>query len=344
MALRGAPLRGKHTIPLKPLMSNTNHDQAQRPAPWLSCAPRKAREDSRTRFIDKETGMRFYPIPDPTGGLDLVVPGVTSLLSHDATPEELERLRRWREQELAKGRDPDAGRKRGTRVHARLEEYIRTGTLGPPDDEAGLYASGMERYLDSFENFLWSERPLVGDWDHVWTQAGYDVEEEDAGSPKVKARPLARVWSAIWGFAGTPDIIGKHRRHGLVLGDFKSSSRPYYRPARGARVPGHCRTGYLKYKKTVRQLCCYRVAVHETLGILPERLVIYVGLPSQGEAQQFWIDEREVDQETEAIKKTSLAFWSKQWLPAGCLPPPKRRDLDSAGGPAHSHKASAMAA
>lgn len=263
--------------------------------------------------------MRFYPIPDPHGGLDLVVPGVTSLLSHDMPPEEKQRLAEWRAREIAAGRDPNAGRDRGTAVHALLEAYIRTGEI-PSTGEVSDYASGMEQYLDAYDSFLWSERPLVDGWEHVWSHAGADVGEEGAAG---EDKPIARVWSARWGYAGTPDLIGKHRKRGLTLGDFKTSNCPYYRPS-GSRVPAYAKLGYQKYKKTVRQLCAYRLAIRETLDLEVDEIVIYVGLRKRGESQQFWVERREIEQETEALMRTASLFWSRPWLPSGCLPPEGR--------------------
>lgn len=260
--------------------------------------------------------MRFYPIPDPDGGLDLVVPGVTSMLSHDTPPEEKQRLAQWRAREIAAGRDPNAGRDRGTAVHAMLERYIRTGEV-PSGGEIGDYANGMEQYLDAYDGFLWSERPLVEGWSHVWSHAGTDVSDDGTTG---KDEPIARVWSARWGYAGTPDLIGKHRQRGLVLGDFKTSNCPYFRPS-GSRVPSYAKLGYQKYKKTVRQLCAYRIAIRETLNLEIDEIAIYVGLRKPGESQQFWVEAREIEQETETLMRIASQFWSRPWLPAGCLPP-----------------------
>jgi hypothetical protein len=274
------------------------HDANGIPA-WLSIAPRPS--SFGPRFICPETGLRFYAIPGPNGSL--AVPGVTSLLSADADPEEKQRLRNWQEKELREGRDPKAGAKRGTRTHSMLEAYIRTGVLEPRNDspeeaEAYAFAQGMERHLRHYDDFIWSEAPLRSGWEHVWSEA----DEEGVR--------LARVWSATWGVAGVPDLIGRHRRGLTILSDFKSSLRPYYRHS-GGPIPNHCRTGYLKFKKTTRQLCLYRLAVKETLGIDIDALQIIVGLPTPGESQMFFIRPHEIELETEKAKQQCVRFWNR---------------------------------
>jgi hypothetical protein len=253
--------------------------------------------DAHKRFTDPVSGLRFYPIPHPSGSGFLAVPGVTSVLGSEQTPEEAERLEAWRQRELAAGRDPNAGRERGTRVHALLEDVIRTGVASPGSEEDANFFSGMEAYIAAYDEFLWNERPLRSGWDHCWS------------APEGDPHRLARVWSPTWGYAGTPDLIAV--RNGVrVVGDFKTSNKPYFR-CHGTKVPKYQELGYKKYKKTVRQLCAYRLAIREVLGLETDALHIIVGLPEHGKAQQFWVQGPELEYETEQFKKMAVEFWRR---------------------------------
>jgi hypothetical protein len=249
------------------------------------------------RFIDPASGIRFYPIPAPESGGLIAVPGTTSILSSDQSPEDNAVLERWRVNELAAGRDPNAAREKGTRVHGALENYIR----GLPHDlkrEEDIAAySGMPKHLERYSEFLWNERPLVRGWEHCWS------------APKGHPDRLARVWSWLWGYAGTPDLIGRHRRGLTLLGDFKTSTQPYYRCS-GRQVPAWKQIGFKKYKKTVRQLCAYKLAVEELFDLRIDALQIIVGLPAPGESQMFYIQGPELELETETFKQMALKFWS----------------------------------
>ena len=286
------------TIP-HPLVASDELAGREGASLWSNIAPRPL--EFGPRFICPHTGLRFYSIPGGDG--NLAVPGATSLLSADADPEEKQRLRNWQARELAEGRDPEAGAKRGTRTHSLLENFVRTGVLEPWDDspeqrEAFNFAQGMERHLRHYDSFLWSEAPLRPNWNHVWSDADEDGVR------------LARVWSTRWGFAGVPDLIGRHRQGLTILSDFKTCARPYYRHS-GGPIPNHCRLGYLKYKKCVRQLCLYRLAVKETLGLDIDALQIIVGLPKPGEAQMFFIRPHEMELETEKAKQQAIRFWER---------------------------------
>jgi hypothetical protein len=341
---------------------------------WVAKGLRLSADSGYRRFIDPFSGIRYYPIPAPDGDGMIAVPGVTSILGVLSEPEEQQRLEEWRKGQLEQGLDPDSGRRRGSRVHARLESFIRTGDgsvilpaaaegLEPSplpstaalqvdlrramadghedvllarakdedllalvhdamngkdlaSDEAQLlqdlidscFYSGMEQYLEPYESFLWNERPLRSGWDHCWSAAPGEPDR------------LARVWSSVWGFSGTPDLIAQRRRGVVVLGDFKTSNKPYFRCS-GTKVPAHRDVGYKKYKKTVRQLCAYRIAIKETLGIDIHALQIIVGLPQPGRAQMFYIQGTELEIETENFKQAAVAFWSQF---SGCtVPDPK---------------------
>jgi hypothetical protein len=79
----------------------------------------------------------------------------------------------------------------------------------------------------------------------------------------------------------------------------------------GNKVPKHQELGFKKYKKTVRQLCAYRLAIKEILGLETDALHIIVGLPQEGKAQQFWVQGPELEYETEQFKKLAVDFWKR---------------------------------
>ena len=263
---------------------------------WTTRAPASLTPET-PRFTCTRTGIRLYFVPHPNGDGQLAVPGVTSILGSEQTPEEKERLAAWRQRELDAGRDPNARRDCGTRVHGLLEDLIRTGKAKPANQEDADFFSGMEAYIERYDEFLWNERPLRDGWEHCWS------------APESDPNRLARVWSPTWGFAGTPDLIAV--RNGVrVVGDFKTSSKPYFR-CHGSKVPKYQELGFKKYKKTVRQLCAYRLAIKEILGLETDALHIIVGLPEAGVAQQFWIQGPELEYETEQFKRLSVEFWQK---------------------------------
>lgn len=274
---------------------STSSSTVSAPSFWVAHASRAA---DHKRFIDPKSGIRFYPVE--VDGQWLALPGVTSLLGVLDTREDREFLVRWREQEIAAGRDPNAGRDRGTRVHAAIETYIRTGGPGPLSDGDLGFFRGMERHLDRFERFLWSERPLVSGWERCWSAPPGDPDR------------LARVISPTWGLAGTPDLIAQ-RRGMTVLGDYKTSTKPYYRCS-GNQVPAHKAVGFKKYRKTVRQLIAYTLAIEETLpGVRVDLLQIFVALPEPGNVQSFFIQRGSVEfeRELEVVKQASFRFWTE---------------------------------
>jgi hypothetical protein len=263
---------------------------------WLKDAPPST---TPRRFIDPASGIRFYPIPAPNGKGLVAVPGTTSVLSSSQTTEERDVLERWRARELQAGRDPNAARERGTRVHGALENYIRGLPPGlEREDDLDVF-SGMTQHLDSYSEFLWNERPLIDGWEHCWSAPAGDPDR------------LARVWSWLWGYAGTPDLIGRHRRGLTILGDFKTSNQPYYRCS-GKQVPAWKQTGYKKFRKTVRQLCAYKLAAEEMLDVRIDALQIIVGLPQRGESQMFYIQGPDLELETENFKQLAIQFWQER--------------------------------
>lgn len=257
------------------------------------------RSDDGPRFICPQTGIRFYGVPSKLGEGEIALPGVTSVLGSQDTPEDKQRLKEWRQREIEKGRDPDAGRERGTRVHGLLERFILGEHPTPEIEDDIPFYEGMKSKLVDYEEFLWSEKPLISGWDHVWS-----------GPPSDKRR-IARVWSEIWGAAGTPDILGRLKNRRYVLADFKTSNQPYFRPTRNY-VPHYRQVGYKKYKKTVRQMCAYSLMVKEVLDIDVDEFHIIVGLGKADDAQSFWIDPSEIARETENFKQLCARFWQQQ--------------------------------
>lgn len=267
--------------------------------PWYPLARTLRRSDDGPRFICPHTGIRFYGVPSKRGDAEIALPGVTSVLGAQDTAEDKQRLKEWREREIQQGRNPDEGRERGTRVHSLLERFI-LGERPEPENKADIpFYEGMRTKLGDYEEFLWSEKPLISGWEHVWS------------GPPSDPRRLARVWSEIWGAAGTPDIIGRLKNRKYALADFKTSNQPYFRPTRN-HVPRHRVTGYKKYKKTVRQMCAYSLLIKETLNIEIEEFQIIVGLRAIDEAQSFWIDSSEIARETETVKQLCARFWEQQ--------------------------------
>jgi hypothetical protein len=253
------------------------------------------------RFVCPASGVRFYGV-EAADGRELAVPGVTSVLGVDASDEDRRRLEDWRLKEIAEGRDPKAGANRGTACHALLEDHIRGLPFLPEEQEewgeVHRYSSGMEKHLLPYKQFLWNERPLVTGWDRCWSK------------PDANGKRLARVWSERWGFAGTPDLLARRHNNLLILGDFKTSTKPYYRCS-GSRVPQWKLGGYLKYKKTVKQLCAYKLAFEEMFDVKIDYLQIIVGLPEIGQSQMFFIRKVEMETETELFKRACVRFWQK---------------------------------
>jgi hypothetical protein len=259
----------------------------------------KLAPDKIARFHCSKTGLRMYPIPDPRGldyGL-LAVPGVTSVLGALSPAADKQRLENWRAREVAAGRDPEAGSKRGTLVHELLEGRVLGRSLRSDNLTIAQFAQGMDAGFEEFDSFLWSEKPLIRGWEHCWNTS--DESHPDR---------LARVWSTEWGISGTPDLIGV-RNGKNVLSDFKTSSKLYFQPKHGEPVPYNQKFPYMKYKKCVAQLCMYSLAIEETLGLSIDELEIRVGTPEQSQILQ--VSEMEYRRELENAKKSCVQFWER---------------------------------
>lgn len=279
---------------------------------WLTAAHRVPKAQFK-RHITNVYGreLRVYPCPLPESDELVLLPGATSILSATAPPKDNETLERWRLKEIAAGRDPKEGANRGSIVHALLEHRVRgmrlpsevkvEDTVHTVTDRHMAFYNGMWEHIKDFDHFVWNEEPLMyGDrWGHVWSTP--DRDDPDC---------LARVWSTAWGFAGTPDLLSFcKQRSGHVLSDFKTSKEPYYQPVGGSPVPSGCGYGFKKYKKTVRQLCLYDLAIQETLGLEVCDYQIVVGTPTG--TQSLWVPAYERRQEMETAKRLCMRFWEE---------------------------------
>jgi hypothetical protein len=188
-------------------------------------------------------------------------PSVTTVLSATESAASKASLKKW----LAANPNNDAAY-RGSHIHECCENYIR-GLPVEPIEEYADYWYGIAEWLDHFDEFYWSERPLRPDWNNL--------KAPDSSS-------LAFVWSDEYGYAGTPDLIGM--MGGVsVIADFKTSTSPYRTrfPEQGDRA-GY--GGFRKYQKVAQQLAAYRLAMAERTGFKCEAGLVIVSTPetSQG--------------------------------------------------------------
>jgi hypothetical protein len=100
------------------------------------------------------------------------------------------------------------------------------------------------------------------------------------------ADEVARVWGAdeegrAW--AGAPDIIG-FVEDKLTLADLKTSVKPYSRKwpkeyEKGSKEWRDLLGGYMKFKKTCKQLAAYDLAIQQTLDVKVDQAAILVSTP-----------------------------------------------------------------
>ena len=188
-------------------------------------------------------------------------PSVTTILSATESAASKVALQKW----LAKNPNNDAAY-RGTHIHECCENYIR-GLPVEPFEEYADYWTGIEEWLDYFDEYHWSERPLRPDWDFLRAP-------DKSG--------LAFVWSDKYGYAGTPDLVGTIGGC-AVIADYKTSNAPYRTrfPDQGDRA-GY--GGFRKYQKVAQQLAAYRLALKERVDIDIKTALVIVSTPetSQG--------------------------------------------------------------
>lgn len=252
--------------------------------------------DQIARFIDPASGIRFYPVPNPTGEYLVAFPGATSLLGFVAPQQTKDTLNRWRAKEVAAGRDPSAAANTGTLVHSCMERIVRGEDPAPDNEDVAILLEGMPEGLSEYTSFIWNEAPLRSE--HFFTYNTTDLTHPDR---------LPRVWSYRLGCSGTPDLLGR-RRGRICLGDFKTSKRPYVQAGAGEVVKYGDGLGYKSYKKTVRQLICYAFCIEETLGITVDDFQIIVGLRDGHQILE--VPEWEIAMERWSVLSMAQRFWN----------------------------------
>jgi len=204
-----------------------------------------------TRF--ERSGIRHYRAGDDP---NRAYASVTAILGATSSAASKKALANWAERNPG-GREAAAAR--GSAVHLACENYIR-GLPTQIPDEYRPYWDGLAKYLDQYDTFLWSERPLRPEWLHCVGEDG-----------------ISRIWSHMHGYAGCPDLVGL--RNGVaILCDFKTSVGPYARYFPKTEEAGTF-GGWQKYMKCAIQLGAYSIALEETLGITIDAAQILVSTP-----------------------------------------------------------------
>ncbi|WP_338442389.1 hypothetical protein VZG28_05290 [Synechococcus elongatus IITB4] len=211
-------------------------------------------------------------------------PSVTTVLSRTASEKSKKSLQSWAEKNPGGMEEASA---RGTAIHACVEAWIRG--VDPDPGEHGAYWQGLDKHLERYSEFLWSERPLVPEWGHTVGDDG-----------------IARVWHPS-GYAGCPDIIAK--RGGLVgLLDLKTSVRPYHRWFPRDKKDRTAFSGYMKFRKCATQLAAYSKAIEHTC----QQPVDFVGmLVSTPEITQCFILDGQERQKYELVWAQRLAEYQR---------------------------------
>ena len=207
-------------------------------------------------------GKRHYTTPLFTGP----APSVTTIISETASEQNKRKLEMWSK---ANPGVKEKAAERGTAIHYGMEQYLK-GNKEPEISEEYLeFWSGMPKILDQFSEVLWAESPVLEKFKFT------------LGSDEV-----ARVWGSddegrAW--AGAPDIIGVANNK-LTLADLKTSVKPYSRKwpkeyEKGSKEWKDLLGGYMKFKKTCKQLAAYDLAIQETLHIKVQQAAILVSTP-----------------------------------------------------------------
>ena len=207
-------------------------------------------------------GKRHYTTPLPSGP----APSVTTIISETASEANKRKLEMWSK---ANPGVKEAAAERGTAIHYGMEQYLK-GNKNPdiPTDYAEFW-QGMPSILDQFQEVLWAETPVLDKFNFT-----------------VGADDVARVWGCDEegrSFAGAPDIIGVVNNK-LTLADLKTSVKPYSRKwpkdlEKGSPEWRDLLSGHMKFKKTLKQLAAYDIAIEQTLGMTVQQAAILVSTP-----------------------------------------------------------------
>ena len=221
-------------------------------------------------------GKRHYTTPLFTGP----APSVTTIISETASEQNKRKLEMWSK---ANPGVKEKAAERGTAIHFGMEQYLKGNKKPEIQDEYQEFWSGMPSILDQFGDVLWAESPLLETF--KFTEGADDV---------------ARVWGSdeegrAW--AGAPDIIG-FVNDKLTLADLKTSVKPYSRKwpkeyEKGSKEWRDLLGGYMKFKKTCKQLAAYDLAIQQTLDVKVDQAAILVSTPLR--TQVFKISRRFLD-------------------------------------------------
>ena len=209
-------------------------------------------------------GKRHYTTPLFTGP----APSVTTIISETASEQNKKKLEMWTK---ANPRVKEKAAERGTSIHYGMEQYLKGNKSPEIPKEYEEFWTGMPPILDLFGDVIWAESPILDSFD--FTTGADDV---------------ARVWGCddegrAW--AGAPDIIG-FVKDKLTLADLKTSVKPYSRKwpkdhEKGSQPWRDLLGGYMKYKKTLKQLAAYDLAIQQTLNITVDQAAIFVSTPKR---------------------------------------------------------------
>ena len=221
-------------------------------------------------------GKRHYTTPLFTGP----APSVTTIISETASEQNKKKLEMWSK---ANPGVKEKAAERGTAIHYGMEQYLKGDKDPEIKEDYAEFWSGMPKILDQFGDILWAESPVLEAFDFT-----------------MGADEVARVWGAdeegrAW--AGAPDIIG-FVEDKLTLADLKTSVKPYSRKwpkeyEKGSQEWRDLLGGYMKFKKTCKQLAAYDLAIQQTLDVKVDQAAILVSTPLR--TQVFKISRRFLD-------------------------------------------------
>ena len=207
-------------------------------------------------------GKRHYTTPLFTGP----APSVTTIISETASEQNKRKLEMWSK---ANPGVKEKAAERGTAIHYGMEQYLKGNKEPEISDDYAEFWNGMPKILDQFGEVLWAESPVL------------DSFKFTLGSDEV-----ARVWGCdeegrAW--AGAPDIIG-FVNDKLTLADLKTSVKPYSRKwpkeyEKGSKEWRDLLGGYMKFKKTCKQLAAYDLGIQQTLNVKVDQAAILVSTP-----------------------------------------------------------------